>query len=1103
MEEENAIDLLQRYRRDRRVLLDFILSGSLIKKVVMPPGAVTLDDVDLDQVSVDYVLNCAKKSEMLELSEAIRDYHDHTGLPQMSDSGSVGEFYLVTDPESSGSPPKRAPPPVPISAVPPIAVSTPPPAFPSSPMASNISRSESLDSAHERELTVDDIEDFEDDDDTSMVEGLRAKRTLNDASDLAVKLPSFSTGITDDDLRETAYEILLACAGATGGLIVPSKEKKKDKRSNSLIRKLGRSKSGSVVSQSQNAPGLVGLLETMRVQLEISEAMDIRTKQGLLNALVGKAGKRMDTLLVPLELLCCVARTEFSDKKAFIRWQKRQLKVLEEGLVNHPVVGFGESGRKTNELRILLAKIEESEFLPSSSGELQRTECLRSLREIVIPLAERPARGDLTGEICHWAVGYHFNVRLYEKVLLSVFDMLDEGKLTEEVEEILELLKSTWRVLGITETIHHTCYAWVLFRQYVITREHGILLHALEQLNKIPLMEQRGQQERLHLKSLRSKVEGERDMSFLQAFLTPIQRWADKQLGDYHLHFSEGSAIMEKIVAVAMITRRLLLEEPDTTDIQSLQVSDRDQIEMYVTSSIKHAFARINQVVERVDMSNEHPLALLAEELKKLLKKDSATFMLVLQQRHPQATIVSASLVHKLYGHKLKPFLDSAEHLSEDVISVFPAAESLEQFIMALITSACHEENAEILLRKLNLYQIETKSGTLVLRWVNSQLGRILGWVERVAQQEHWEPISIQQRHAGSIVEVYRIVEETVDQFFGLKVPMRFTELNSLFRGIDNALQVYANLVVNDLASKEDLIPPVPILTRYSKEAGLIKAFVKKELFDTRVLEREETRPRDISVLTTPILCVQLNTLYYATSHLNKLEDTIWERWTNKRSQEKLIRKSIDDKSKKDTFDGSRKVINAAMERICEYTGTKIIFCDLRVPFIDNLYKPSVSGSRVDVLIEPLDMELSQLCDIVVEPLRDRIVTSLLQASLDGLLRVILDGGPSRVFFPGDAKLLEEDLEALKEFFISGGDGLPRGVVENQVARVRLVIKLHGYETRELIEDLKSASGLEMQGGKGKLGADSKTLLRILCHRSDSEASQFLKKQYKIPKSSA
>lgn len=58
---ESGLELVQKYRRDRRILLDFILSGSLIKKVVMPPGAVTLDDVDLDQVSVDYVLNCAKK----------------------------------------------------------------------------------------------------------------------------------------------------------------------------------------------------------------------------------------------------------------------------------------------------------------------------------------------------------------------------------------------------------------------------------------------------------------------------------------------------------------------------------------------------------------------------------------------------------------------------------------------------------------------------------------------------------------------------------------------------------------------------------------------------------------------------------------------------------------------------------------------------------------------------------------------------------------------------------------------------------------------------------------------------------------------------------
>nr|KAJ0209530.1 hypothetical protein LSAT_V11C400218390 [Lactuca sativa] len=211
---------------------------------------------------------------------------------------------------------------------------------------------------------------------------------MNDTADLVVGLPSFATGITDDDLRESAYEILLAAVGASGYLLSP---------------------------------------------------------------------------------FCFVALSYYSWAcvSKFPTLTNIDLNMLEEGLVNHPVVGFGESGRKASEMRILLARIEESESFAPSVGELQRIECLRSLREIAIALAERPARGDLTGEVCHWADGYHLNVRLYEKLLSSIFDVLDEGKLTEEVEKILELLKSTWRILGITETIHHTGYAWVLFRQFV------------------------------------------------------------------------------------------------------------------------------------------------------------------------------------------------------------------------------------------------------------------------------------------------------------------------------------------------------------------------------------------------------------------------------------------------------------------------------------------------------------------------------------------------------------------------------------------------------------------------------------------------------------
>jgi hypothetical protein len=64
-------------------------------------------------------------------------------------------------------------------------------------------------------------------------------------------------------------------------------------------------------------------------------------------------------------------------------------------------------------------------------------------------------------------------------------------------------------------------------------------------------------------------------------------------------------------------------------------------------------------------------------------------------------------------------------------------------------------------------------------------------------------------------------------------------------------------------ANKEDLIPPAPILTRYKKEVG-IKAFVKKEFFDPRL--PDERRATEINVLTTPTLCVQLNTLHVSSN---------------------------------------------------------------------------------------------------------------------------------------------------------------------------------------------------------------------------------------------
>lgn len=114
-----------------------------------------------------------------------------------NNAGSFGEFFLATNPEFSGSPPRRAPPAAPLvgptSILSSHSISEP---FESEQVeeSPNLSKSQSLKSSQPRELTVDDIDDF-DDDILEEVESRRySRRVLFDASDVVLEMPSFVTG---------------------------------------------------------------------------------------------------------------------------------------------------------------------------------------------------------------------------------------------------------------------------------------------------------------------------------------------------------------------------------------------------------------------------------------------------------------------------------------------------------------------------------------------------------------------------------------------------------------------------------------------------------------------------------------------------------------------------------------------------------------------------------------------------------------------------------------------------------------------------------------------------------------------------------------------
>eukprot|EP01018_Ginkgo_biloba_P033708 Gb_29552 [translate_table: standard] len=1113
MDELTDVELLQRYRRDRYDLLNFILSADILKEVIVPPGALSLEDVDLDQVNVEFVLECARIKGTLELSKAIKkQYLNYKLLPKVT-SGSRNVYFLVTDPEFSGPAPSRIPPPITTKSL---------SSFPEDPSQASPLQSRSLPSISITE-GIDLCGDLEEDESEENV----LRRKVHDSTDLALSLPPFATGLTDDDLRETAYEVLLASVGGAVGLISPAKDRRDENKSNPTKR-FPRGVNGTYHCQPVRTPGLAGLLETMRIQMQISKSTDRRTREALLRAAAGRIGKRMDTLLIPLELLFVVSPEDFRNKKDYIHWKKRQLNLLEEGIANHPAVSLEDPDRMGSELRFLIAKVEETQGV-DAAGEAH-AEALRALQAYANILAERARDEDQMGEFCHWADGYHLNVQLYEMLLCSVFDVVDEGKIVEEVEEILELLKSTWRVLGISQTVHDVCYTWVLFRQFVLTGEEAILYIATQQMQRIASAGQRCVQERIYMKTLCSTVETDgfcTDLTYVHSLLIPIKFWADKRLGDYHLHFPQALDHMEALVTVAVVTSRLIADETDqSVDSKDLSTAERaagakQVVKEYICSSIQCAYER---ALDAVNVSSEkvskHPLVLLAEYIQELAKKDASIFAPILSRWNHRAVAISASHIHDLYQKDLKPFLDKISDLTDEVESVLSAADTLEEYLRGLVLSVSREGN--ICQQHLVPYQLEVVAGHLVMRWVDIQLKKVNDSVQQSISNEDWTPISTELRYGKSILDVFKILKETMDQFLSLRLPLRITQLRNIVDGLDGTLQLYCNCILSQLGTVADLIPPVPSLRRHKKE-NIVKAFSKTKAAEPKVPDKNnQNEERTLSTMTH---CICLNTLHYILYQVDSLEDSIKERWGVKSpnidicfnsgglsrhrpsgSDLRLRRPARISEEFSVGFDNTRKVATLTLEKVCEFTGIKIIFCDMRESFIDGLYKGSVLSSRIENVINGLDLVLGELIEAIVEPIRDRVVMGLLQASLNGFLRVMLDGGPSRAFSQSDVDMLEEDLKALKDFFIADGDGLPSSFVEIAADTLKQVLELYRYQTRVVIEYFKRASehvgtACTPQKNAKTASGDVDILLRVLCHRTDRDASQFLKKHYKLPKS--
>ena len=409
--------------------------------------------------------------------------------------------------------------------------------------------------------------------------------------------------LSQDELRESAYEIFFSACRSSS--TTPAGTRPSAAAGGRAAGAAGGAKNMAVTSRLKRALGLrarkarpmagaggrpMPSAEIMRRQMGVSEQTDGRLRKTLVRCLVGpQMSKKVESLLLPLELLRHLKLSDFSDAGEHRAWQLRQLKVLEAGLVSHPSVPLDRGNPAASSLREL-----QTRPLPLD---------VRALSAVAMPLSWRSV------DSCRWADGYPLNVHLYLCLLRAVFDARDETAVLDEVDELLELIRKTWNVLGLNRMVHDICFTWLLLDKYVATGqvEPDLLRAVLTMLEQVSHDAEK-QQDGLLMEPWHLRI--------FAATLASMHSWAQGKLLDYHEAFGVGDQAaaaaaagsdMEKVVSLAVLVatmRGALVVDGDPllsagagagAGASSLSSAGEQVVERYIKSSVRRAFTRVRR----------------------------------------------------------------------------------------------------------------------------------------------------------------------------------------------------------------------------------------------------------------------------------------------------------------------------------------------------------------------------------------------------------------------------------------------------------------------------------------------------------------------------
>ncbi|TYH82466.1 hypothetical protein ES332_D02G062600v1 [Gossypium tomentosum] len=857
--------------------------------------------------------------------------------------------------------------------------------------------------------------------------------------------------------------------------------------------------------------------ELMRQQMRVTEQSDNRLRKTLMRTLVGLTGKKSDNIILPLELIRFIKPSEFNDPHEYHIWQKRQLKILEAGLLLYPSVPIEKSNSLVTCLREI---IRSSDFKPIDISK--NSDTMRTLSNTAISLAWRSTNGS-PNNVPHWADGFPFNIHLYTCLLQAIFDIRDETQVLDEVDELLELMKKTWTTLGINRPIHNACFTWVLFQQYVSTNqtEPDLLYAAYTMLTEVENDAKKPDREASYVK-------------LLSLMLDSIQNWAEKRLLSYHDYFNKGTISgIESLLPLALSSAKILGEDVkimegeggENGDIMLVD-STSDRVDLYIRSSVKNAFAKMveneNAKLANTEEKEEPSVTILkfAKKTEVLAEKEKELFSPILKRWHPVATGVAVVTLHQCYGALLKQHLSGTRMLNSEIVGVLQGASKLEKVLVQMVVedSVECEDGGKGIIREMSPYEVDSIILKLLRQWIDERLKKGKDLLSRAKETENWNPKSKSEPYAQSAEELLNLAKEMVKDFFEIPIGITNDLILDLAEGLEQLFQEYTTFVAS-CGSKKSYLPTLPPLTRCNRDSKFFKIWKKASPCSVgvehmhRIVNMDGHHSRPSTSRGTQRLYIRLNALHYLITNLPSLDKALAT--SPKVSTQNNSSGRSGRGASYSFFENVNASIQSACDHVSEVAAYRLIFLDSNSVFYENLYVGDVANSRIRPAVKILKQNLTLLNAIVIDRVQAVAMKEVMKASFEAFLMVLLAGGPSRTFNRSDHEMINDDFDSLKRVFCNCGEGLiSDDIVKKEADTIEGVISLMSLSTEQLTEDLSiitcETSGIGLVGTGQKLPmppttgrwdrSDPNTILRVLCHRNDRVANQFLKKSFQLAK---